>query len=595
MRSPSVEAKLCHNFDTTEARAKESAIETGLLELLESVLRRIGESSDMGTEASILTEIDANIADEALRSLEELLQVRFTLWNREKEGVFRHPNSEAAEALADQAVAELCEAAMFESGPLVCESPEGNQLLAVAWPTRGTVPHFATCILPSDRVNLAKRLIELTLKEHRHSEMIDELREENGSFLRQLNEDMEELVFLRNMADKLTLESMTATPHDLVEYVLPNLGEAAGVEEIHFIDARGVSPKIIDSWILPGCENVVAPSVIERLAKNRGEEAQDLPLVSNLFDKTAEGEKYPGVREFALVAVATHNTTIGWLAAVNRHVDVARRHAHPVWRLGNNEIGTCEVSLISTAAAMLASYTHNSELLEERESLLLSVVRTLVSAIESRDRYTCGHSERVARYARRLAEEFGYDREGCRQMYLTGLLHDVGKIGLSDSVLKKAGPLTDEEFAEIKKHPDLGWAILRELEPMDYVLPGVLHHHERYDGKGYPDELKADETPLEGRLLAVVDAFDAMTSDRPYRKGMSWEKAVEVLLSGANSQWDAEIVNKFVEIMPDILNIQQNYRRPPLPTRKQELSLPSLAATADTEELDISEILESSE
>ena len=549
----------------------------------------------MSTEASTLAANAPNTANDMQRSLEELLEVRFTLWNRDREGVIRLRDSEADHHTADATVAELCESAMFASGPLTKSLPEGNQLIAVAWPIAGTVPCFATCEVPAEKAALAERLIALTLRERHQSEELEELRDENGSFLRQLNEDMEELVFLRNMADRLTLEGMSATSNDLVAYVLPNLGEAAGVEEIHFIDGRGVSPKIIDSWILPGCEEPVEHSIVEKLVCDKGEKAQELPLVINLFDKTADGEKYSGVREFALVAVTTHNTTIGWLAALNRHVDGERKHEHPVWRLGNNEIGTCEVSLISTAAAMLASYSHNSELLEERESLLLSVVRTLVSAIESRDRYTCGHSERVARYARRLAEEFGYDRDGCRQMYLTGLLHDVGKIGLSDSVLKKPGPLTDEEFAEIKKHPDLGWAILRELEPMDYVLPGVLHHHERYDGKGYPDELKGEETPLEGRLLAVVDAFDAMTSDRPYRQGMSWEKAVEVLLVGSDTQWDADIVAKFVEIIPDILSIQQNYRRPPLPTRKKEVTQPAFASADDTEELDISDLLEISE
>ncbi len=106
---------------------------------------------------------------------------------------------------------------------------------------------------------------------------------------------------------------------------------------------------------------------------------------------------------------------------------------------------------------------------------------------------------------------------------------------------------------------------------MQYVLPGVLHHHERYDGKGYPDGLLGDKTPLEGRLLAVVDAFDAMTSDRPYRMGMPLEKALAILQQGAGTQWDAELVDAFLRILPDILKIRDSYQRPPLPVRKPQL------------------------
>ena len=259
---------------------------------------------------------------------------------------------------------------------------------------------------------------------------------------------------------------------------------------------------------------------------------------------------------------------LGWLLAINRSGRQTAMCTEVGWKLSQYELGTREASLLSTAAAMLASHANNSALLEERETLLVSVVRALVSAVDSRDPYTCGHSERVALYARRLAQEVGLDDDACEKIYLTGLLHDLGKIGISDSVLKKCGPLTEEEFAEIEQHPDLGWAILHELEQFDYVLPGVLHHHERYDGKGYPDKLRSEEIPLEGRLLAVVDSFDAMTSDRPYRNGMPIEKAIEIFGDGAGTQWDAEMVDAFLRILPDINEIRRTYRRPPLPNRK---------------------------
>ncbi|MCL6585462.1 MAG: HD-GYP domain-containing protein, partial [Anoxybacillus sp.] len=139
--------------------------------------------------------------------------------------------------------------------------------------------------------------------------------------------------------------------------------------------------------------------------------------------------------------------------------------------------------------------------------------------------------------------------EQLQKLYKSAILHDIGKIGIPDAVLLKDGRLTDEEFAWIKKHPVLGENILRQVQPIEEVkdlLPGIRSHHERIDGKGYPDGLKGEQIPLFGRIIAVADAFDAMTSDRPYRKGMSVETAVSILLSGKGTQWDAEMVDHFV-------------------------------------------------
>ena len=479
-----------------------------------------------------------------------------------------------------------------QEGKSVAKPLEGDQhLVACLWKGMRGQKRYLTAVLETESVDLALRFIEVSLESLRQQSQIEDLQEENDAYLLQLNEDMEEQVFLRSMSDKLALGDLTLSSSVLLEYVLPKLGEATGVEAVYFVDCRrGTKPEVADSWISDDCKNQFKTEMIVRLVRDVASPTQDTPLVENHLQEQERGARYPGVEGFAIVPVTTHIQTFGYLVALNRKSDKTNHHHHPVWQLGTDEIGTCEVAILSTTAAMLASYTHNVTLFEERESLLLSVVRTLVSAIESRDQYTCGHSERVARYGRRLAREAGYDEEGCKKIYLTGLLHDIGKIGLSDSVLKKPGALTDEEYAEIKKHPDLGWAILRELEPMDYVLPGVLYHHERADGKGYPDGLTKDETPIEGRLLAVVDAFDAMTSDRPYRKGMPWEKAVSILLDGADSQWDAELVDKFVAIMPEILQISENYRRPPLPVRKKANSLTDSQEVVE-EEFDISKLM----
>ena len=204
--------------------------------------------------------------------------------------------------------------------------------------------------------------------------------------------------------------------------------------------------------------------------------------------------------------------------------------------------------------------------------MLVNVVRSLVSALDAKDEYTCGHSERVAEYAKLVGEELGLDEAACDRIYMTGLLHDVGKIGVSDAVLKKAGRLTDEEFAEIRRHPDEGWAILHDLPQLRYVLPGVLFHHEQVSGGGYPDGLKGQDIPLEGRLLAIVDAYDAMTSDRPYRKGMPSEKAQEILRNGAGTQWDAELIQKFFDAFDRIESFQNSYQLRERPLRQHGCS-----------------------
>jgi HD-GYP domain-containing protein (c-di-GMP phosphodiesterase class II) len=196
------------------------------------------------------------------------------------------------------------------------------------------------------------------------------------------------------------------------------------------------------------------------------------------------------------------------------------------------------------------------------------MVRTLVSALDAKDAYTRGHSERVALFSKRIAEHLGYDDVATEKLYLSGLLHDVGKIGVSDAVLRKPDRLTPEEFAEIKRHPDEGWGILLELEQLRYVLPGVLHHHEQVNGTGYPDGLKGEQIPLDARIMAVADAYDAMTSDRAYRKGMPHEKAMEIIREGSGSQWDSDVVDAFLAVIDDITAIRYGYTQIERPARK---------------------------
>ncbi|RKY62279.1 MAG: hypothetical protein DRP95_01785 [Candidatus Latescibacterota bacterium] len=186
-----------------------------------------------------------------------------------------------------------------------------------------------------------------------------------------------------------------------------------------------------------------------------------------------------------------------------------------------------------------------NERLEDVENVLFA----LANAVEAKDAYTEEHTERVSRYAVALGRRAGLDGEYSEALRIGGVLHDIGKIGVPDQILLKPGRLDDSEFERIKTHPCIGERICRPLRSLTYVLPCIRHHHERVDGKGYPDGLRGEEIPIEARILAIADAFDAMTTDRPYRRRMSVKEAIKELWKYAGKQWDRYLVEEFVAMI----------------------------------------------
>ncbi|MCH2114010.1 MAG: HD-GYP domain-containing protein [Pirellulales bacterium] len=505
--------------------------------------------------------------DKNVVKLQTVFSTSFALWEKTADA---WENRSAPEVFSGHD-AQLLAQAIDEKKPITQEIEPGKHWLAVPLPNGDiqNIKRVALAAIETIAPDFLCPLAEEILHSLRHQEQIDQLCQENDIFLHQVSEDFEELAFLRSMAERLVLGDCSKNLAHLVQHTLPLLGAAAGVKGIYFLTRKDRdNASVNQEWHCDeGANSLVSHRDLEIIIKLFGEVANSMPVVKNHLQTGQYATQLPGIGEFILVGLSSISGQHGWLLAVNRNNLSQEKMHEPICRLSQNELGTNEASLINTAAAMLASHAHNLALLEARESQMLSMVRTLVSAIDSRDPYTCGHSERVARYGKRLAEALGFSADAREKIYLTGLLHDIGKIGVSDAVLNKTGTLTDEEFSEIKRHPDLGWEILRDLEQLEYMLPGVLHHHERFDGKGYPDGLTGTDTPLDGRLLAVVDAFDAMTSDRPYRQGMPLEKAVGILADGAGQQWDPQLVETFISILPDILSIKDNYQRPPIPRR----------------------------
>ena len=192
----------------------------------------------------------------------------------------------------------------------------------------------------------------------------------------------------------------------------------------------------------------------------------------------------------------------------------------------------------------------------ENEELFIQVVKSLADAIDAKDTYTNGHSDRVADYAREIARRFGYNSTELSDIYIMGLLHDVGKIGVPDEVINKKGSLTEEEFALIKKHPVTGYQILKNIQQMPNLSTGARWHHERYDGGGYPDGLVGDEIPEAARIIAVADAYDAMTSYRSYRNAMTQENVRSEIEKGSGTQFDP----RFASIMLKMIDEDTEYR-----------------------------------
>jgi HD superfamily phosphohydrolase YqeK len=282
---------------------------------------------------------------------------------------------------------------------------------------------------------------------------------------------------------------------------------------------------------------------------------QSKPLIVN--DGAISDRRWPLARiQQAIVVPLTEGENLfGWLAAFNR--------------TASEEFGSSEASLLASVAAILGIHTGNLELYRQQAEFLADVVRALTSAIDAKDPYTCGHSDRVAQIAVRLAEHLGCTPKELETIYLSGLLHDIGKIGIDDHVLRKPGKLTEAEYEHIKLHAEIGYRILKDLRQLGQVLPAVRHHHEAWNGSGYPLGLAGEEIPLYARIVAVADSFDAMSSDRPYRRGMEDERLDEVLRAGAGKQWDRSVVEAFFAARDEIRKIV----RPELEMTVSELSI----------------------
>jgi putative nucleotidyltransferase with HDIG domain len=216
---------------------------------------------------------------------------------------------------------------------------------------------------------------------------------------------------------------------------------------------------------------------------------------------------------------------------------------------GATPFSNVDLEIINVLASQASISIENARLYHNIRDNYLKTVRGFALAVEAKDRYTHGHSENVMKYTVVLARELGLKAQEIEQIKYAGLLHDVGKIGVKETILNKPGRLTPEEFDEIKRHPELGARIISDVPFLKSLSPLVRHHHEWFAGGGYPDGIAHDQIPYGARILSVADAFEAMTSDRPYRKSMPLERAMEIMEKEKGSQFDPSIVDVFLKII----------------------------------------------
>lgn len=215
---------------------------------------------------------------------------------------------------------------------------------------------------------------------------------------------------------------------------------------------------------------------------------------------------------------------------------------------GNRKFNEDDKELFTALGNQIAVAIENASLYKELDELFLSSIRSIVEAIDAKDPYTKGHSARVVEYSLLVGAGLKLKKEEMKDLEISAILHDVGKIGIPDRILSKPGRLSDEEYEYMKRHPELGSEIIAPIAKLKSLVPNILHHHERFDGRGYPAGLKGKKIPLFARVIAIADSYDAMTSDRPYRGRMEPEVALRELRINKKSQFDPRLVDIFIRV-----------------------------------------------
>ena len=362
-----------------------------------------------------------------------------------------------------------------------------------------------------------------------------ESRSELDSLSNQLADIYEELNFIYQLSSGMRVnrsqdDFFLQTCLELIEVMQVRM---AGVM---LLDGQGVAqtPNLFG-------EVSIQPHLTQRLGADLQKrfEREGSSLLINQIGLTRQFDYLaPFARRLLAVPMQRQDKTLGALICLDNRGD---------------DFNSQDIKLLTSISNEMAVFIENANLFADARGLMMGLMHALTSAVDAKDAYTCGHSQRVALFGREIARRANFSEALCERVYMAGLLHDVGKIGVSEAVLQKAGKLTDEEFEEIKKHVEIGAKILKDVKQVEDLIPGVRHHHERYDGRGYPDKLAGQDIPLFGRILCVADCFDAMTSNRTYRRALPIEVAMMEIRRCSGTQFDPTLADAFLTIGVDTL------------------------------------------
>lgn len=352
----------------------------------------------------------------------------------------------------------------------------------------------------------------------------------------ELSQTYEQIILLYNLSTHMKVTQSNA---EFLQYACDQLGQLVSVEGLAiYLDKKIDGIKHLT--LTAGCGYVTIDSNLAETLQvhlmSELSEGKEALVDSNVYRPF----KYiwpDNVKNVLAVGLQGGDRLIGLLVATNV--------------LNKPDFDSTDVKLFSSVANECAVFIENGRLFSDMKELFIGSLKALTNSIDAKDQYTRGHSDRVAFISRWIAEHLSHVRaippELVHYVYLAGLLHDIGKIGVAETVLRKQGKLTDEERAIIMAHPRIGASILSEISQMQAIVPGVLSHHEHYDGKGYPQGMAGDAIPLAGRIIALADTFDAMTSKRVYRDAMSLKRAVAEITKVRGTQFDPEIVDVFLD------------------------------------------------
>ncbi len=427
-----------------------------------------------------------------------------------------------------------------------CRAPVGAALLDLGDPSGegGTVPPNAC---PNDAVEYFREMLRLLAVNFQTSVRTEEQIETVGVELARV---YEELVLLHRISTNMRV---TESDTNFLQLACDSLTDIVLVEGIVVLLERVVDGDrklvVAAGSGLIDIDEGMAAALHGRLADElaRGREA----LLDSEVDSPFRYEWPASVRNIIAVPLCAKEKGDSGSARRSRGAVSLMGLMVAVNRVDKPDFDSTDVKLFTSVASGCAVFIENGRLFNDLKELFVGSLKALTNSIDAKDQYTRGHSERVALISRwiaeRVAEREPLEDEQIHRIYLAGLLHDIGKIGIDEVVLRKNGKLSPEERNCIRRHPSIGASILRGIKQMREIVPGVLCHHERVDGRGYPDGLSGDEIPLTGKIVGLADSFDAMTSRRTYRDAMSVEHALAEIQKGLGTQFDATIGAIFLE------------------------------------------------